>query len=853
MKNYICFFLYFIPSLLLATGKDKLNLDYYLPKAQNYNEHITTPNGFLGFQPGERQIQYFQLISYLKQLAQESDRIQIEQYGATYERRPLFLLKISSPENLKNIDKIRNEHLKLANPQLSSDLKLDKMPTVVWLGYTVHGNESSGANAVPLLVYHLAAAQGNGIDQMLQNMVILVDPCINPDGFNRFTTWVNMYTGKMLVGDPNHLEHREAWPGGRTNHYWFDLNRDWLLAQHPESQGRLEKYHDWLPNILNDHHEMGADATFFFQPGVKSRNNPLIPEKTYKLNQKIAQYFSKSLDEIGSLYFSEEQFDDFYFGKGSTYPDLHGCVGILFEQSSSRGHKKENRFGMLEFPFTVKNQFVTSLASLQAGYDLRLELLAFQKDFFKKTQQLAKEHKTKGYIFTDEFDRSKRDHFLDLLKRHQISVNHLKKEIFIESKSYPDENSFVVDLDQPQHLLIRALFDKQTEFGDSLFYDISSWTLPLAFNLNYAPLTSNVKSLLGPFVSELDSPISPPLSENVPYAYAFKWDDYYAPRVLYRIQSAGIYPSVATKDFSFDGKQKLNFNKGTIVIPTGLQKMEQEQLRGLLQKVTTREGITLYSLPTGKTESGIDIGSSAMKSLEKPHIMLLTGSGVSSNHAGEMWHLLDQRYEMDVSLVETNRFKRLDIDRYNVIIFPSGNYQSFDSSTVANVERWLKRGGTLIAFGSAAKWASDKNLISINWVKNPISKNTTKRRPYDLRSADFGSRRLSGAIFQINLDLTHPLAFGYHSPLLPYFKRGDLAMELSNDAYSTPGVFTHSPLLSGYATDKSIKKIAQSAAIQVGRKGSGRAIVFSDDITFRAFWYGTNKLLANALFFGQVL
>ena len=852
MKMYKLLFVLFIPSLLLSNGMDKISLDYYLPKAQSYNDQITTPKDFFGFQPGEKHIQHYQLVAYLKQLAGESDRISIEQYGETYENRPLYLLTISLPENLNNIDKIRKDHLKLAS-SLSKDLNLDKMPAVVWLGYSVHGNEASGANAVPLVAYHLVAAQGADINLLLQNVVVLIDPCINPDGFNRFTTWVNMYSGKILVGDPNHTEHREAWPGGRTNHYWFDLNRDWLLAQHPESQGRLKKYHEWLPNILNDHHEMGADGSFFFQPGVKSRTHPLIQQSTYKMNQKIAKYFSKRLDEIGSLYFSEERFDDFYFGKGSTYPDLHGCVGILFEQGSSRGHKQESRFGMLEFPFTVRNQFLTSLASVQAGMDLRLDLLTFQREFYKNIHHLTNEHKTKGYVFTDPFDRSKVDHFLELLKRHHIVVDRLKKDVQIDGLLFSKEKSFIINLDQPQHLLIRALFDKQTEFSDSLFYDISSWTLPLAFNINYAPLTSNPKSLSTDLPFQPDSPKPKTLSNSNPYAYAFKWDDYYAPRALYRLQSAGVYSSVAEKDFSFESQKDLKFERGTLVFPTALQKMGAQQLEKLLQEVTNRERISLYSLVTGNTESGIDIGSSSMLTLEKPQVLLLTGTGVSSNHAGEIWHQLDQRYEMDISLVTTTRFKQMDLDRYNVIIFPSGSYAHFDSSTAAHVNFWIKKGGTLITFGSSAKWASDNKLASAKWIQNPVVSKAPKRRPYELRSADSGSKRISGAIFQIQLDLSHPLAFGYHSTYLPFFKQGDRAIELSSDAYSTPGVFTEKPLLSGYATSNSIKKIAHSTAIHISSKGRGRTIVFSDDVTFRAFWYGTNKLLANAIFFGQVI
>ena len=363
----------------------QISLPYYLP-ANNYRESIPTPKEVLGYEVGEWHVNNDQLIRYMETVAQASDRVSLEIYGRTYENRPLLLLTITSPENHKNIKSIRKNHLGLSDPARQDNLNTADMPSVVWLGYSVHGNESSGTNASLLTVYHLAAATGPKIEDMLKNMIILVDPMINPDGNMRFSSWVNSRKSKNLVADPSNHEQNEPWPKGRTNHYWFDLNRDWLLLQHPESKGRIEKFHQWKPNVLTDHHEMGTDATFFFQPGVPSRNHPLTPENTFTLTGKIAEFHKKALDQNGSLYYSKESFDDYYYGKGSTYPDINGGIGILFEQASSRGHAQESVNGTLKFPFTIKNQFTATLSTLESTQQLRKELLDHQREFYKTAQ-----------------------------------------------------------------------------------------------------------------------------------------------------------------------------------------------------------------------------------------------------------------------------------------------------------------------------------------------------------------------------------------------------------------------------------------------------------------------------------
>ena len=362
-------------------------LSYYFENPEKFNQEIPKPSEIIGHEVGEWHVTHDKLVQYMYAIAKSSERIIIEETGKTYENRPLLILKVSSKENIKNLESIRKNHLEISNGIKKSDFK--NMPAIVYQGYSVHGNEASASNAGLLGIYYLAASNEPETIEILKNTVILFDPCLNPDGLQRFAYWAN--SNKNLVPNPdnNEREFSEVWPGGRTNHYWFDLNRDWLPVQLPESKARIKTFTDWLPNIVTDHHEMGTNSTFFFQPGIPSRVNPLIPNLNQELTEKIAKYHAEFLDKIGSLYYSKENYDDFYFGKGSTYPDVNGSIGILFEQASSRGHKQKTQFGELTFPFTIRNQYISSFATIEASVDNKSVFRQYQHNFFKTAIWIA--------------------------------------------------------------------------------------------------------------------------------------------------------------------------------------------------------------------------------------------------------------------------------------------------------------------------------------------------------------------------------------------------------------------------------------------------------------------------------
>ncbi len=380
----LLFFLILLGSFWSGSAiSQEITLDYYLPKAK-YDPAIPTPESVFGHQVGEWHLSHDKLLVYYEKLASSSENITLHEYARSHENRPLIYLTITSVENQQNIKTIQDQHLALCDPSKSGRLDIDEMPLVLYQGFSIHGNESSGANGAPLVAYYLAAAQNKEVRELLEKTVIIFDPCFNPDGFNRFSTWANMHKNRHLTSDNADREYSESWPGGRTNHYWFDLNRDWLPGQQPESAGRIANFQNWRPNILTDHHEMGTNSTFFFMPGIQSRVNPETPAKNQELTFKIGEFHARALDEIGSLYFTQEVYDDFYYGKGSTFPDAQGCIGILFEQASSRGHLQTSKNGELSFPFTIRNQVRTALSTHEAAVTLRSEFAQLSEGFLQK-------------------------------------------------------------------------------------------------------------------------------------------------------------------------------------------------------------------------------------------------------------------------------------------------------------------------------------------------------------------------------------------------------------------------------------------------------------------------------------
>jgi hypothetical protein len=830
----IALLLVLVTTTLLS--QSQTDLSYYLPQNVQYNTSIPTPQSVIGHAVGEWHITHDKLVQYMYALANASDRITIEDRGKTFEDRPLLLLTITAPKNHQNIGAIQTAHIEATETDTANT---QNRPIVVYQGFSIHGNEPSGSNAALLAAYYLAAAEGSKIDDLLDHTVILFDPSFNPDGLQRFAYWANTNRNINLNPDPNDREYSEGWPGGRTNHYWFDMNRDWLPVQLPESRARIKTFHSWMPNILTDHHEMGTNSSFFFQPGIPSRTHPLTPKLNQKLTKDIATYHAKAFDKIGSLYYSEESYDDFYYGKGSTFPDINGGIGILFEQASSRGHIQESDNGVLTFPFTIKNQFTAALSTLEAAIGMRKEILEYQTNFFKNARKEASEEGHTAIVFGDEKDAAKTYHLAEILKRHHITFHAIKSDFSKDGKNYKKGYSYIVPKNQKNTRLINAMFEKRTTFQDSLFYDISAWTFPLAFNLDYTETTTknagniieNLQYLIGGVTTKSE------------YAYLFEWNEYYSPKLLNQILKNGLRAKVSMKTFKANGK---SYDYGTIMIPAKNQNMTSSEIFTLLNNLAQESHIKIDAVSTGLND-GIDLGSNNFRSLELPKIALLVGDGMTSYDAGEIWHLLDTRYDMIATKLDTKGFSRADLSRYNTIIMVNSSSALNEGST-KKLQAWVQNGGTLVAYKNTVSWLKAKKIMKIDIKKR---KRVAKNISFEQRGDFKGAQVIGGAIFNTQLDRSHPINFGYKNDKLALFRNSTIFIKADSNSYNNPIQYTKNPLLSGYISKENLDSLSNTVPLKIGSIGRGTIVAFTDNTNFRAFWYGTNKLLMNAIFFRE--
>ena len=821
----------------------QVDLEYYLGDISNYNQSIPTPESIIGHQVGELHVSHDKLSHYVQEVSKYSDRVKLVNRGKTYENRVSWLMIITSESNQSRLEDIRKEHLELSNPK-NKNIDISNMPIVVYKGYTVHGDEPSGTNASLLLMYHLLASDSEETKDLLENTIILLDPSMNPDGHQRFSQWANNNKNQSLNPDSNDREYNQYWPRARTNHYWFDLNRDYLPNQLIESNLKIQTYTEWLPNIMTDFHEMGTNSTYFFQPGVPQRKNPLISDLNQDLTKEIATYHEEALNEIGSLYYSEESFDDFYFGKGSTYPDANGGIGILFEQGSSRGHIQESVNGILTFPFTIKNQLVTSFSTLKAAKNMRIKLLNYMKDFFDDQVDLNAK-RTKNIVFGKLKDESTVFHLADILKSHKIRFNNISKDIVINGRKYLKDNSYIVPMNQSKRTLIEAMFNTQTKFKDSLFYDVSSWTFPLAFNVNYdytdGMSQSNISSLSGDEVDNLVKP-SGTVDNKSDYAYIFEPHEYYTQAAIYKILNEGLRVKTATRKFSIKGKE---YDYGTYMIPVQSQELNSDEIYELLNEVSKEYNVNFESHSTGITD-GIDFGSNNFIIVKQPKIGLIVGDGVRSYDAGEIWHLLDVRYDIPISKLDIGNLGYIDLNKYSHIILPDYNGSRINSD---QIKEYVNNGGNLIAYRNSIRWVSN-NIDEIELLSNDLVANNIA---FDERQAFYGAQQTGGAIFNSIIDKSHPINYGIESNTLPLFRNSNVYMTKDEQSFNNPILYTDSPLISGYVSEENLSLVKKSSPFKLVRKGRGKILLMTDNTNFRAFWFGTNRILLNMLFHSNIM
>jgi hypothetical protein len=837
--------------LILLSFTSYAQSDYYFPEGEQFDSNIPSPESFLGYPIGERHTRYDLAIAYLKALASASERVTFQTIGQTNELRPLAIVTITTPQNHARLEEIRQKHLQLADPaQPLPDL--EEQPIFIHLAYNVHGNEASGLETSLLTAYYYAASQEDEIRAYLEEAVIFIDPAQNPDGRDRFANWVNMHRANPPVADPEDREHNEVWPGGRGNHYWFDLNRDWLPAAHVESRARLDFYHQWLPNVVIDFHEMGTNSTYYFEPSPPlGSENPLVPRRQYEeLNVLLARYQAEALDSIGSLYFTKEIFDNFYPGYGSTYPDFQGGVGATFEQASSRGNRQQSTTGILTFPFTVRNHLVTGLATVKGAVENKQTLLEYQREFYNSALSEARKNPVKAYVYGESDDANRLNRFTALLLRHKIKVYALEQEVSLNGEQFVPGNAYIVPTEQAQYRLVASIFERRTEFVDSVFYDASAWTMVLSYGLPHAEFrTSNL-----PLGRQLESvpEINLPAIQKSSYAYLMDWTDYHAPAALQYLLGHEVITQVAMKPFRAQtAKGSRQFNRGAISIPLQVQQMSADSVYTLIRTASERFKVPFYATATGFSSEGIDLGSNNVQTIQEPKVLILTGEGVQSTEVGEVWFLLDQ-VGLPVTKVEASSLSSLSLHDYSAMVMVNGNYSRLPKAAVEKLTRWVNDGGTLITFKGAAEWAISQQLSDAKLLQD-TAEAPTQRFNYEEAREREGAKAIRGSIYLADLDITHPLGYGYTRRAIPVYKNSDALFALSKVPYNTVAQYAPQPLLSGYISAENLGKLSKTASILVSNQGKGRVILFADNPNFRGMWLGTNKLFLNALYFGNLI
>jgi hypothetical protein len=865
MKNVLMVLL-FCSSLHAQSGVEVF-------RGGTFDPRIPSPQSVLGYSIGDRFSDYHAINSYLERLLSSSDRMRRVLYGTTHERRTLQALVISTPQNLARLDEIKKANLMLTDPRRfrSKDEVsriISTLPVIVYLSYGVHGNEASSPEAALLLLYQLCAGADERTASILQNAIVIVDPNVNPDGHERYVQWVNSTLGPTPNLFPFSLEHSEPWPGGRTNHYFFDLNRDLSWQTQRETQMRVKFYREWMPHVHVDYHEMEYSSSYFFFPAAVPVHQTLPPE-VVKWGKIFGRGNAEAFDKLNIPYYVGERFDMFYPGYGDSWPTFNGAIGMTYEQAGgSRGAlavRKPNG-EVLSLRDRARNHFITSIATIETSVKNKKERL---EDFYKFWDSaLHSTGSTKGYMINGDQDPTRTKAVLEILLRQGIEIYKLVEPATLQVQDYFSSKpasrkmpagTLFVPLQQPQSRLAQTLLEPVTAVSDTFFYDVSAWSLPVASGLkawiSQSPLPANAER-----ITDAVAPSGRIIGERLAYAYLIPWDRHGAIPMVWHLLEKGYALSVARRPFATVGR---HFTTGTIV---AFAAPNSDTLAADLERLGKKFGVDVYSTPTGLTDKGISLGSSYIAPIKKPAIAVAVGAPVSSNDFGELWHLFEQELGIPFSAIRATELGDIDLSKLDVLILPdAGNYQSlFDSAKVDKFRRWMQAGGILIGIeGGAQFMARSRSGLTSAVFKSEkkedektkeekdqekVRKEQMKRMTLFEKEERSRVERIPGTIFTVLVDTTHPVGFGMPNEV--YVLKGDAApIELSDVGHTVARFSKDSVQTSGYALRERVQKIAEAAYIQDFRVGRGRALLFAESVTFRRFWSGLDKLLLNAILF----
>ncbi len=841
-------------ALCLTPAAVQAQTAYYFPTAQasEFDPAIPTPEEFLGYPIGSRYTRHDRLVDYLRTLDRLSDRVTLQDVGQTYEGRPLVALVITAPANQARLDDIRRERAALTNPD-AARLDPARSPVVVGLYYSVHGNETSSGEAALLTAYYLAASRSAEAADWLDKSVVLLDPSQNPDGRDRSANWHNAWSANSLVADPADRDHNQSFPGGRGNHYFTDLNRDWLAVTQRETRAKLALFHQWRPNVQIDFHEMGPNSTYYFEPSPVSMQSPLLPQASYDFNVTLARYHAGALDSLGSLYYTRETFDNFSPVYGSTYPDFHGGVGVTVEQASSRGLIQETSNGLLEFRFTIRNQLQVGLATVGGAVAERAGLFELQSDFFRSAQEQGASNRNAAFVFGDRNNPGLTRQLLDLLLVHDIRVHDLSAAVTIDGQTFSPGSAYVVPSAQPQFRLVHSIFEETPETRGGV-YGSTSYAIAHAYDIRNARLTRAPS--LGAQVTSVPEARGGLTGPAGGYAYAVDWRDLNAPRLLANLLRQDVRVRVAFAPLTTrTSSGEVELGRGSLVIPTAGQTLTGDALHAAVDQAAREAGVTAHTVISGQSVSGVDLGSDQVRPVEKPEIAMIMGEGVNSAEIGSVWFALSERLHQPATRLDPSQIGRIPLDRYTSIVLAGGRYDDWSDERVQALKSWVQAGGSLVTFGTAARWAIAKGLVPrpAEAGEEDRGEPEVARRDFADRQDVLAERRSSGNLVSADVDITHPLAFGVPDRDLFVNKESDVTLARVADPFGNVVRIGDAPLVNGYLSVPLREQLAGSVWAQTIRVGQGNVVLFADDPVHRKYWLGTERLLINALFFADYL
>lgn len=836
-------------SALLTLAQAHAQDEYYFGGRGKLNSGIPTPESFFGFRIGTSLVRYDKVVEYFRLLAEKSDRASLEVFGRSWEGREQVALIVTSPANLENLENIRREHLKVVDPSIPS-VDVSSQKVVVHLGYNVHGGEIAGTDASVVAAYYLVASEDPDVVRRLSEAVVFVEPSLNPDGRERAVTFLNGFHSLSPVADPADRVHSGGFVPHRGNHFWNDLNRDWLPLSQPESQNRVAYYHKWYPNVYLDFHEMGGNSSYYFEPSPPPNWDPVVPKAVYEvLNNILAKHFSQALNSVGSLYYTKEDFTNYSPIYGSTYPDFQGGVGTTLEVGSTSGIVIETDAGIRTFSHNVRDNFLVSIAALHAATDEKEVFLTHQKDFFKSALTQAEKQAEKYVIFGSREDQSLNRIFLQLLLQHKIDVYELAEPTSQGGKQFEPGSAWVAPYRQAQHRVLHYIFEENTQFATSGFLDYSTWSIAHGYGIPFAKVKKDAAKE-GAKVAEAPA-AKGAVEGHSDYAYAFEYFDYLSPKALYYLQGNGVKARVAQKAFTAKTTTgEKSFAPGSIVIPVHYQSLTQQQLQLLLEQAAALAGITIRAITDGLSVSGIDVGSNNIRVLKKPVVAAVTATGgyAGWTNVGELWQLLSNTLGVPLSKIDAQAFEQVDLSRYTAIVL--GEAPRFSPALTVRLTEWIERGGTLIASGAAAKWAAEANVATRLLPDTGSARGDVRTAATVRRSGGFGDP-FSGAIFPAELNLEHPLAYGFSSKDFYVLKTNTGGPPQPLTPKDVVLKTVSSKQVNGHVSAEVEPKLKESIpAVVATARGRGAVVLFGESPVFRSYWLAPGRIFTNAVFFG---